>query len=68
MVKPGGTGSPRLAISARFAPFAAQQVFHVRLALGLAVAEGVNPLRHHSRPGGGQFPRTSLAVLNVLST
>ena len=38
MVNPGGTGSPMLAISARFAPLAAQLGLHVRVTLGYVVA------------------------------
>ena len=34
---------------------AAQQIFHIRFAFGLAVAEGVDPLRHHACPGWLRF-------------
>jgi hypothetical protein len=47
---------------------AAQQIFHVRFAFGLAVAEGVDPLRHQSSSQLTQFRACLWPVLDVLST
>ena len=54
MVKPGGTGSPRAAISRQIRAFAAEEIFHLPPPFGLFGAEGINPFRHvelHELPG-----------------
>ena len=41
-MNPGGTGSPRLVISARLAPFTAEQILKILISFG----EVINELRH----------------------
>jgi len=48
MVKPGGTGRPSLLISARLAPLAAEQILHLGLAFGAAVAKSYRPISSSS--------------------
>jgi hypothetical protein len=44
----GGNRQPKVGHLGKVGPLAAQQVLHPRLALGLPVTEGIDPLRHRS--------------------
>ena len=46
MVKPGGTGTPARAHLGQAGAFAAENIFHLAVAIGCAAAEAINVVFH----------------------
>ena len=68
MVKPGGTGRPRLAISARPAPLPPSRLRMLGRALGLAVAEACRPICAACLAAAPACSAAPLAGLDALRT